>query len=241
MNIDTAVCLCLDKRWDERKVDLDNMAHRLENFGVRYRNFHICTKEVIDQYNGFDYYDIPSSKLENELRFWQYGRPNYKHHHWNALQCHKQIFREAIHEKCENLLMIEDDAYLTDRFEEIWPIVSEFLDKVQWDIVYLGWWIGNEGDEFNEQCEAQWKEGNVTVMPVKDGPTGRVGGLHGALIHKKMFHFLANLQNINPIDCQLNHLGIHQKMNTLVIIPKIIHTRSLYSYCEGSIIKRNPL
>ena len=66
-------CLCLDKRWDERSLDLAKMAIRLEDMGTVCESFKAGdgTKTDIK----YDYIDKPESELTREVAQWGYGIP----------------------------------------------------------------------------------------------------------------------------------------------------------------------
>ncbi len=243
IKIDKASCLCVDTRYEERKHDIADMSHRIQALGGDWETFKAITNSIplgvpedcayIIENEG-DRQDIPADQIK-DLERWGYGRDGYKHHHWNAFQCHKAMIQRAIDEKRENLLLLEDDAYFTDRFEEVWEKVTEHIMPGDCDILYLGWWISDENDKFNRIIEQNWNEqGIIQIDKVR-----QLGGLHGALIDKSMFNFLMKLPATNPIDWQLN--AYHSRINSKYILPKIIHTRTTYSLCEGSVITRNEL
>jgi hypothetical protein len=239
MKIDKTVCLCLNKRWQERRQDILDMQTRIENIGSRFEIFMAQCGDfdpVIDvDIPPIQYYDKTRAELDAEVSQWGYGNAQHKHNHWNALQCHKYILRQAIQEGVQKLFILEDDAYFVNRFESIWEQIQPFIDEIFIPILYLGWWVGDENDEFNKNIETNWHEnGTISIVKVR-----QVGGLHAAIIDCSMFDFLINLPDNNPIDAQLNLLGIHHQINTIFIAPKLIHTRSTYSYCEGNVIERN--
>lgn len=227
LKIDKASCLCLDTRWDTREKDIRDIELRLSILGTKIEFFTAGNGQ--DKDIEYDYIDDPNPDVSR----WGYGREGFKHHHWNAFQCHQIMIQRAKDEHRQNLLMLEDDAYLTDRFEEIWSVAQTRVPD--FDILYLGWWIGTEGDDFNEKVEKNYREkGIIGVDKVR-----QVGGLHGALINNSMFDFLLSLPANNPIDCQLNRY--HHQIKSYYLFPKIIHTRTCYSECEGSIIERHDL
>lgn len=238
MKIDKAVCLCLNQRWNERKTDIYNMKERSEAIGADFQIFMAESADydpvVSVDMPPIDYKDVPKANLSREIAGWGYGNAHHKHNHWNALKCHKIILSQCIKEGRENVLMIEDDAYFTSRFEEVWEQIQSELDSDTFPIIYLGWWVGEENDEFNKNFETKWqKDGIINIVKVR-----QVGGLHGAIIQNEMFEFLLGLPDNNPIDAQLNILGAHNQLKTILIAPKLIHTRSTFSYCEGNIIER---
>lgn len=236
--IDKTVCLCLNQRWNERKCDILDMSNRIRNFGSDFQIFMAQSSDypaIQDKdLPPIDYYDVPKYKLTKEILGWGYGNMNHKHNHWNALQCHKKIIEQAITEQRKNILMLEDDAYFTYRFELILNKIKDIINTDKFPIIYFGWWFGDENDEFNTNIEKAWdEESSIQILKAKV-----VGGLHAALIDRQLFNFLLNLPDNNPIDAQLNLCQIHDQINSILITPKMIHTRSTYSYCEGNILER---
>lgn len=237
IKIDKASCLCVDSRYDERKDDILDMQKRIEALGGDWETFMANTQgetAEMNHANPDDWYDIPAEDIPN-LHQWGYGREGYKHHHWNALACHKVMIQRAIDEKRQNLLMIEDDAYFPERFEYIWDKVANYFNNDSYDILYFGWWISDENDEFNQNIEKKWADEGIIELD----KVVQLGGLHGALVNSNMFEFLMKFPAVNPIDYQLNQY--HSQLRTTYILPKIIHTRTTYSLCEGSVITRNEL
>lgn len=236
MKIDKATCLCIDKRYTERRFDLDDMGKRLTKLGADWELFHALTEDG-DPWNPHDYVDKSKDELVEEVAQWGYGRDGYKHHHWNALQCHRMMIERAKEEGRSNLLIVEDDAYMTDRFETVFENIQKFsvVQSGEWHILYFGWWISDENDEFNVNIEKNWEEkGIIRIDKVK-----QLGGLHGALINNTMFDALLSLPANNPWDCQLNQF--HSQLLTYYIQPKMFHTRTTYSHCEGSVIERKDI
>ena len=234
--IDKATCLCIDQRFDERRFDLDNMGKRLGKLGADWECFHALTENG-DPWTPYDYVDVPKKDLAKEIAQWGYGRDGYKHHHWNALHCHRIMIQKAKEEGRKNLLIVEDDAYMTDRFETVFDELSQFsvVKNNSYHILYFGWWISDENDEFNKNIEKNWEEnGTIRIDKVT-----QLGGLHGALINETMFDALLTLPANNPWDCQLNQF--HNKLQTYYVEPKMFHTRTTFSHCEGSVIKRKDI
>lgn len=226
LKIDAAVCLCLDKRENEWR----NLIEQGKQFNLDIHPF-ICGDGSCK--------DLVYSKVDEkdpDVSMWGYGRPGYKQHHYNAFKCHQKIISLAKYAQFNNILILEDDAYITDRFSE----VLNNLEKInaipeQFDILYLGWWVGHETDQMNESLETLWNDNKICGIR----KAYQIGGLHGALINSSMFDTILNMQPIDPIDCQLNK--IHRNINSYYIFPKVIHTKTTYSYCEGSIIERKKI
>lgn len=217
-----AFCLSLDKRkkeWTQLKRDANNLGIDCENFVVG--DGHVLPRE---EYN---YIDDPNPDVSR----WGYGNPKYKMHHYNAFVAHKQIIQKAKDLSLPHFLMLEDDAYFTYRFEEIFRLINE--SKLYYDILYLGWWIGDENDEWNLSVESNYN----TQKQCKITKATRLGGLHAAIINNSMYDYILSLPPIDPIDSQLNK--IHSQIESYIVLPKIIHTKTMFSNCEGNVIERN--
>lgn len=220
--IDKVTCLCLvdrEKEWSE-------LEEQIKQKGWDYERFLAGSSMYSTQYK-LDWEDVDNPDVSR----WGYGREGYKHHHWNAFQCHHEMIKRAKAEGRKNLLILEDDAYITDRFDKVFNEIPE----AQFNILYLGWWVGDENDEFNKKIETDYAaDGIIRLHKVV-----QLGGLHGALIDASMFDFILSMPANNPIDCQLNMY--HGQLQTWYVAPKIIHTKTMLSICEGSVIERNKL
>ncbi len=89
-----------------------------------------------------------------------------------------------------------------------------------------------KNNKFNKNIEQNWSDKGI----IRIDKVTQLCGLYGAVIHKSMFDALLSLPANNPWDCQLNQY--HESLLTFYIQPKMIHTRSTYSHCEGNIINR---
>lgn len=222
LKIDKVTCLCLvdrEKEWSE-------LEEQIKQKGWDYERFLAGSSMYSTQYK-LDWEDVDNPDVSR----WGYGREGYKHHHWNAFQCHHEMIKRAKAEGRKNLLILEDDAYITDRFDKVFNEIPE----ADFHILYLGWWVGDENDEFNKKIETDYAaDGIIRLHKVV-----QLGGLHGALIDSSMFDFILSMPANNPIDCQLNMY--HNQLETWFVAPKIIHTKTMFSVCEGSVIERNKL
>lgn len=222
-NIDIAFCLCLDKRIAEWEPYEQAFKDRL---GDRYNRFVVGDGQMDVDY---DLVDVPKDKCP--VHNWGYGREGYKNHHYNAFLSHQEIFKRVLETDAQNVLMLEDDCYLTSRFDGLWPDVNYVLNDPKFNFVYLGWWCD---EKFTKETEEHKHRG--IVYPYANN----IGGLHGVVISRPTVEFLTRLPPINPIDYQLNQIG-HDRFNTYVVGPKLIHTRTCHSYCEGYEIEREKL
>lgn len=218
-----AYCLCLDKR----KEHWFRLQKECSEVGINMTPF-ICGNGQILSENEYDQVDEENPDVSQ----WGYGIDGHKKNHYNALIAHKKIISKAKERDLPFFLMLEDDAYITSRFSdvlyEVTPYVTDF------DLLFLGWWIGDENDSYNKELEVEYRK----HKRVGHSRCSQIGGLHGVVIKESMYDFLLNLPENNPIDYQLNANEIHRQINSYYITPKIIHTKTMYSECEGSVIER---
>jgi hypothetical protein len=227
MKIKDAYCLCLDKRqkhWEE-------LREQCESRGIKFHRFLVGKGELFPK-EEYDYIDSPNPPIEN----WGYGREDTAPNHCNAFLSHKVMAARAIEEGLEEVLFLEDDAYFTSRYEDVLEKVSDGIDSLDWDMMYLGWWIGNEYDEWNEIIEEEYlREGSSSVGRVRAAPNP-IGGLHAVIIKKKVLEVMSVLPPIGPVDSILNH-NFHNgpfTINSYYVMPKIIHDKGIFSECEQS-------
>ncbi len=219
-----AYCLCLPQReslWLE-------LQKQVEALGVEFKPFIV----------GTDHIDLIEEEASGVLARWDYGQPAHKLNHYNAYLCHQKMIKLAISDGVEYAWMLEDDCYLLHRFtfhgNIFWDKIVEYIDKTNPSLFYLGYWW-NE-DNYHIVEENFKKTHNFEPIKV----VGNIGGLHSVLIHKSMFGFLLSLSPNNPWDRQLNLFG-HNNLNSYMILPKLAHIHSTWSFCEGSVIKRKEL
>lgn len=219
-----AFCLSLDKRkqyWTE-------LQQQAQTVGMDLTPFIVGEGTILGHY---DYVD----DVNPDISRWGYGHQHLKKHHYNAFIAHQKIVEIAKEQKLKCFLMLEDDAYFTNRFSSVYKELLKRYSVLDFDVLYLGWWIGEETDEWNLKIEQEFNI-NRTVGLLK---VSRLGGLHGAIINESMYDYILALKPVNPIDSQLNL--IHNQIKSYAMLPKIIHTRSLYSNCDGFFVKRKYL
>ena len=159
-----------------------------------------------------------------------------KNGHYNAFRSHQQMARMALKTNDEYVLFLEDDAYFTERYDAVLESIEHRLKYLTWDVIYFAWWIGNEGDNFNNSIEKMWNEHKKGGLQMVQ----RVGGLHGAVLNRKVLDIITRLDATNPIDAQLSKY-FHNKMRSFVVLPKIIHDKGIFSNCEQSTLERHKL
>ena len=234
--IKKAYCLCLDKR-EEHWLDLKQQC---ESKGLEFNRFLVGRGEIFDP-DEYDRIDLNEPPIDR----WRYGGhktdtteeiKTKKIKHCNAFLSHQAMAKKALEDGDEKVLFLEDDAYFTERFDTIVKHLEPSIKDMQYDMLYLAWWMGDEGDEFNEEIEKSWREdGGVGV-----GKVYKTGGLHGVIISRKMLDIITRLDPFNPIDSQLS-IFFHDKIESYFIAPKVIHDKGIFSECEQNIVKRMKL
>ena len=217
-----AICLCLDKRIDEwSKLEED-----CNSRGIKFHKF--IAGDGSNKELKYDYIDVENPDVS---RF-DYGKDGFKHHHWNVLQCHKLMIKKAEEMELPYVLMLEDDSCFTSRFDKIFDGLEGFLPYFNWNIFYLGWWIGDQEDDFNTNIENLWNQSQQSrIMPYNKN----IGGFHGAILNKNVFPYLSSLPNETSMDSMINKT---QGLMKYVITPKVIHVKSMYSITEGAFFNR---
>ena len=232
LGIDKAVCLCLDKRHEE----WHELWKECEKRGIEFEPFLVGDGQMfsVEKYGRIDERYPP---IEN----FGWGNPVSARNHCNALLSHQSIARKLLDEGVERVLFLEDDAYFTDRYEDVLEKLSDQIKELDYDMLYLGWWVGDEDDEWNEEVERAYNEdGIVGIDHVRDAPDKRVGGLHGVVIHRRILEIIATLPPLGPVDSQLNR-HLHWRAQTYFVKPKIIHDKGIFSNCEQDTIERKKL
>jgi len=235
--VNKAYCLCVDKR-KEHWLDLKQQC---ESKGLEFNRFLVGKGELFDikEYDRIDT-QIPTSNFR-----WGYGghlkdsfEATYEKitHHYNAFLSHQEMARKALEDGDEKVLFLEDDAYFTERFDEVAEKIKPDIENIEYDMLYLAWWIGNEGDQFNEDIEKIWKEkGDAAISRAH-----RIGGLHGVIISRRILDIITRLDAVDPIDSQLSKF-FHNKIKSYFVAPKIIHDKGIFSECEQNLIERTKL
>lgn len=213
---------------DKRKDSWEELVKECETFTDQVYPFIVGDGELLDV-RDYDKINV-DVKL---MKYWGYGLEDKKVRHWNAMISHRMMIKRAKAAGWSRFLMLEDDAYITNRFKQVTESING-LDLNEIDLLYLGWWIGDENDKWNKDVEEKYNNGEACIQELR-----RAGGLHGVVINESMYDKILSLPLSNPIDSQLNQ--IHSSINSLVLLPKVIHIKSLYSECEGRLIERNEI
>jgi len=213
----TAFCLCIPERekfWKE-------LGFQCESIGIP---FYPC---------------FPNDNLElayNLGTTFKYGKSGMIDNRWKhalAFMAHHEMVYRAKTNNLPMVLMLEDDAYITKRYPEIFQRLKHQIQNLNFDIIYFGWWIGDENDYFNDSVEFLWQEHEKCgLMKIRQSV-----GLHGALINKSAYNTILNMRCIDCMDSQIGKTDL----NCYAVLPKIIHTRSIKSQMEDKIMNRKKI
>jgi hypothetical protein len=227
-------CVCLDKR-QEHWQRLRNDANKL---GLEFNPF-ICGD---GSHADLIYDQIDYKKDEIDLSRWGYSKEGHQINHYNALSAHKNIVKLAMNRGLESFLMMEDDAIFLNRFEYVVSKLCEYQEYIDYiksfSLVYLGYWNGQEDDDFNVGMENRYKTDKfVTTLEINEN--NPVAGLHGCIIRNDVYQKILDFPFNNPLDSQFckNRASIP----SLIVCPKIVHTKDMWSNTEGCFLKRKVL
>lgn len=168
---------------------------------------------------------------------WRWGTGISAQRHYWAFESHKAIIRYAVKKRLPRFLLMEDDAYFTERFDHVIENTGAdmVIDCFALDLVYLGWWAFEHNNHMhaghNLEIEENYKERNVCYLL----NNVQCGGFHGVVINKTAYPTLSSLPPVAPMDSQCNSLPL----NRSIMIPKVIHVKSTYSNCEDMFVQRD--
>tara|TARA_R110002020_G_scaffold380217_1_gene591434 strand:+ start:46738 stop:47445 length:708 start_codon:yes stop_codon:yes gene_type:complete len=234
LGIEKAICLCLDKRQNE----WEDLERQCNSKGIEFEKYivgdgHILEKSLYDRIDDEDC----------DISEWGYGNEKTKIRHYNAFMSHIEIFKRAKEQGLKRFLLLEDDAYFTERFDNVVSKLDkhiENLEDIDFDMLFLGWWIGEHDDSWNKTVERSYKEYEGVGIGKVSEAHFTCGGLHGVIINDTMVDKLLELEAKNPIDSQLN-AELHKEMNTYYVMPKIVHDKGIFSNCEQNTLERQKL
>ena len=234
LGIEKAICLCLDKRKDE----WEDLERQCNSKGIEFEKYIVGDGRILEKslYDRIDDEDCDISE-------WAYGNEKTKIRHYNAFMSHIEIFKRAKEQGLKRFLLLEDDAYFTERFDNVVSKLDkhiENLEDIDFDMLFLGWWIGEHDDSWNKTVERSYKEYEGVGIGKVSEAHFTCGGLHGVIINDTMVDKLLELEAKNPIDSQLN-AELHKEMNTYYVMPKIVHDKGIFSNCEQNTLERQKL
>jgi len=205
---DKVVCLNIDKRWAHREPLAAEAAKR--NLKVEF--FLAGDGKTLPPEN-YDHLDIEPPAMRFGYPAWV-KRPNS----YNAFLCFRKIITQAQHDKCESLLLLEDDATFCPEFDPIFPLAQAQL-PADWDLFYLG-----------------ANHAFARPIPFSDNLLRLTGGslcFHAVALRHTIFQRILDLPMYGPIDDMVaKRLQAH--VNTYACWPNIIWPMAGFSYCEGT-------
>lgn len=224
--------MCLDKRkelWTQLKEDCEQLGMTFEPFIVG---------DGLDKNLTYNKTNVIPPSNQKFLHILSKG-------HYNAFTSHKQMAKEALEQNLEYVLFMEDDAYIIKerflKFMEEFKIFEQ--QNKNWDAIYVGWWMQNKNDGSGnikgiEKWYSRYKKVCIETILRKPIITNEISGLHGILLKPTVLEFIKNC-TFGPIDAALNrNLDI---FNMYATYPKVMHTKSTFSYCDESFSKREIL
>ena len=110
LGIDKAICLCLDKRQKEW-LDLEKQCL---SKGIEFEKCIVGDGTMFKPCQ-YDRIDDPNPPIDN----WSYGNEVTKINHCNAFLSHQAIIKKAKEDGLNSILLLEDDAYFTERFDDV--------------------------------------------------------------------------------------------------------------------------
>lgn len=204
-----AYCLTLDKRISNfGKICQDAL-----DLGIEVQPF-ICGEGHLDlKYDHIDQNVTPPVYDKSTWYQSWWDKPNA----YNAWLCHKKMINLALESGEKEVLFLEDDIRFEYDFERIWGDTKQVLDKMQWDMIYLGWY--SNGNLVDEKI-------HPNIFRMNGG-----GGFHGVLIKRHMLKYMKELPAYGPLDWCMGQ--VHSQFSCYAIYPSIINQEDGFSYIEG--------
>tara|TARA_R110002051_G_scaffold62600_2_gene114285 strand:- start:1400 stop:2122 length:723 start_codon:yes stop_codon:yes gene_type:complete len=239
LGIEKAICLCLDKRQNE----WEDLERQCNSKGIEFEKYIVGDGHILER-SLYDRIDDDDSDISE----WDYGNDKTRIRHYNAFMSHIEIFKRAKEQGLKRFLLLEDDAYFTERFDDVISKVEQIASRYEetnkrpfvFDMLFLGWWIGEHDDSWNKTVERSYSEYEGVGIGRVSEAHFTCGGLHGVIISDTMVDKLLELEAKNPIDSQLND-ELHKEMITYYVMPKIVHDKGIFSNCEQNTLERQKL
>lgn len=170
---------------------------------------------------------------------WNWGQGESARRHYYAFLSHRAIIKDAIENNYNSIMLLEDDAYFTSRWNDQFFNICLQIPLVNPDIIYLGWHAYEYNNHLfsgrNIEIEEQYKKDNLCYLKT----IHKCGGLFGVILYKSIFPLIMNMAPVGPIDHQLNFY--RSKIRSYNTVPSLIYVRSCFSECEQQFIKRDNL
>lgn len=211
-----AICLTLDKRlrYAENYI-VPEFKNRL-NIDVEL----FIAGDGLSVCRPYDYIDDPLSlpcRFEKSTTYptW-FARPNA----YNAWKAHRAIFEKVIASGDERFLLLEDDVYIENDFEDI---LGNELDNLalSYDMLYLG--------SYNSSKHGITIQPNLLGLP----RLSDAGGFHAVILTKRIIKRLLELPPYGPYDWIASRYIHGTGYNCVALTPSIITQKDGFSYVEG--------
>jgi hypothetical protein len=169
---------------------------------------------------------------------WQWGTGIGAIRHCNAFHSHRSIIKYAVKKELSNILLLEDDSYILDRYDYIMDKLEDNILSTTIDLLYMGWhafeFDGDYAVGKNSIIEKEWAENQkCELLPINFN----VGGFHAVWINNSAYIPLLNFPATVPMDCHCNYSHLDRYM----ISPKVFHVKNTFSYCENKEVTREIL
>lgn len=237
--IDTAYCLCYDKRWQENSGPVVQLQLDVKEYlGLDLQLFWAGDGNIpeID----YDHIDIPKEQCAQFL-----DRPaeHSMKGHGNAFLCHRKMFWRVYMGNYERVLFLEDDAYfIKDRWKSLRQEQLDFIKNGDYDGLYLGWQgreCANDSDDMERIEHRYLSLGTIGFARCEIGGP-KISGLHGMVMTKKFIEQIMQVNNEGPMDHYIGSYMVGQ-FDLHYIRPKIIGSKAGFSYCENKWQDRSEL
>lgn len=196
----------LDSRTDRRKL----MEDQFKRFGIKAERFPAVnlTKEDND--------DL----VERGCTFYDDVRPEYAPRIKSCTLSHLTVLFRAKIMNYKNILVFEDDVIIDDGiFEELSKCVSD-LEKIDWDIFYLG-------------CNPlEYYKETESLGRVRGSSTAHCLSLNSSF-YDKILDNVSFFKNYPCIDGYYGNLGYENRNKIYMSLKNLVYQRSDFSNIEG--------
>lgn len=208
--LDNIYCITLDKRIQQTSIDID-----LEKIGYKVNLYKVGDGVTMPP----SWYDYVDEKVEGRAQAWNYGKVLLN------------LFSIAKSKGFEDILILEDDAIVNDRYKDNFKFALEETMKQlrsieNWDCLYLG---GNiqEATELERPTQNIYKPNYLLDM-------------QAVLWNKRAYN---KILSINPsreatIDGIIAELIRNKKLNAYCVLPVLITQQDNFSYNENRNVSR---
>lgn len=210
-SIDIAYCVILDKRIDF----WPDLQKSFADKGIDLKKFVVGDGKTLPE-KEYSLIDIPEKPpLYNVTNFY----PSWvtKTNAYNAFLSHRKIIDTCFLRRNKNVLIIEDDVFIENDFNEIINNIGDYFENNQFDLIQFGAYHSGKTQEILPN-----------LLKTSDS-----GGWHGVLINNSIFRHLLSFLPVGPFDWICGQY-IQNNYNCYSIYPSIISQKNGYSYVEGS-------